>query len=495
MGNLSFTRLLLAAVVLLSAPHVCADTVSDSAFNRFRSQVLGNKVNFSFGSGGTPLAGGGSTAGTSVSGGVDISRGVSVPTKHGPIVGSVSQKISGAAMGKAFGRAAAVIGGPVGLAFLALPAIVDWMTDAGVRPAAGGGFEASTVNPALCYSAPCNDYAYQGASYGQQLGPACAAFVAFANGQPGPYGTRNPRTTAPRSCTYDLFVRSNNGFLQTATAQFTLTPVAPSAPTYSPLDEAALSARMGAATNPSPEALAELYKLAGPLNVGHPIPDLVDTLRADFDARSPESTETTTAEKPTETKTQEKTCATYTQVVGSTLSLVEQCSTTTTTQALDPVTGDPVGAPVVETVITGDTTPDPAVKPDPSEETQAMACGVSGTPPCDVKVNEAGTPTGETFGSSSALNDALSGREAGLGTARDMAGDTSWGIIPAWTEDRACEPWHIFTLPQAVGGADVGVDLCPLMPLADGILNFIWVMVGIFAVTSMVARAMTGGGT
>lgn len=125
------------------------------------------------------------------------------------------------------------------------------------------------------------------------------------------------------------------------------------------------------------------------------------------------------------------------------------------------------------------------------EDAKAV-CGAPPLPSCNVKVDETGTPDGSSFGTSSELDGALNSREAGLATARDKAGDASWGIVPRWTEDRECEPWHMFTLPEAVGGSEVGVDLCPLMPIADGILNFIWVMLGIFAVTGLVASAMTG---
>ena len=128
-------------------------------------------------------------------------------------------------------------------------------------------------------------------------------------------------------------------------------------------------------------------------------------------------------------------------------------------------------------------------------EPVGAVCGASPLPPCAVKVDETGTPNGATFGTSPELDTALNNREAGLATARDKAGDAGWGIVPAWTADQACEPWEIWTLPDDLGGDVVTVNLCPLMPLAEGILNFIWAMLGIFATTSMVAAAMTGKGT
>lgn len=484
-----FIRCLAAVVVLMCAAHASADTFTDPAFNRFRSQVVGNNINFSYSTGGTPLAGGASSAGTNVAGGIDVSRGLAVATKHGPIAGSLSQRVSNAAMGKAFARAGALVGGPVGLAFLLLPSIVDWMTDAGVRPADAGGFEGKDIS--VCTESPCTGW--KAGSYGPvATREAACALVPDTVGSPSFFSERNSRYVAGSSCTVDLY-NYNTGAYSHSGAGLPLTSVSvpPSPEQYISIDAQGLEDRMSSVT-PSPEALAELYKLGETVLPAHPIPDLVDTLRADFDARSPESVETKTTDSPSQTKTEEKTCATYTQVVGSTLSLVEDCSTTTTTQAKDPETGAPVGDPVVETETGSNTTPDPSVRSSTDLEPVAMACGVAGTPACSVKVDETGTPTGESFGDAGALDEAFDLRTDGLAVARDMAGDTSWGIVPAWTNDQACEPWDVFTLPEAIGGDVVTVDLCPLMPLAEGILNFIWVMLGIFAITSMVASAMTG---
>lgn len=477
-----------ALLVLMLAFDASAQDVSDPAFNRFRAQVVGNATTFSYGTGGTPLAGGSSAAGTTVSGGVDVSRGYAVNTRHGPIAGSLTQKISSASMGKAFARAVPLIGGPVGLAFLALPAIVEWMDDAGLDADGSGAVtrevltrECRVGNPSFSHSfvtaSSCASAAQSSLAALKAAGNVHSAMVAWCSS--------DSVVTVP-DCHYNWSVGPGGTVFS---VQFT----APAASVNLPASQAEIEAALSSVMSPSPEALAELYRLSEFIPTAHPVPDLVDTLRADFDARSPESVETSTTETPTQEKTTEKTCATYTQIVGSTLSLVENCSTTTTTQPLDPVTGDPVGAPTVETETGSNTTPDPATRPD--TEPQAAVCGGPGLPSCNVKVDEAGTPTGETFGESGDLNEALDGRVDGLATARDMAGDTSWGIVPAWTEDQACEPWDIFTLPDAIGGDVVTVDLCPLMPLAEGILNFIWVMLGIFAITSMVASAMTGKAT
>lgn len=125
------------------------------------------------------------------------------------------------------------------------------------------------------------------------------------------------------------------------------------------------------------------------------------------------------------------------------------------------------------------------------DETGAV-CGAPPLPACNVKVDETGTPNGSTFGTSPELDGALNQREAGLATARDSAGDASWGIVPSWIVDRPCEPWNVATLPEVIGGGAVTLDLCPFKPISDGILNFVWVCYAIFAVTGLVASAMTG---
>lgn len=326
-----------------------ADGLADPAFNRFRSQVVGNNVNFSYGGAGTPLAGSGNSTGIGVSSGVDVQRAMSINTKHGPIAGTLTQKVSSAAMGKAIGRAAALLGGPAGLAFLALPAIVEWFSEAGVGSTSGGVLTVEVVNYGYrrSFSHPvratllevCHDF---GAT------PATSGFV------------RSVIETFP---TYDSVSigcswPGNPGGNTYGAIRTKSTGVQPGTPQQV---EDALTA-----SNPSPEALAELYKLSEFIPSAHPVPDLIDTLRAEFEARSPETVETKSTDSPTETKTEEKRCATYTQLSGSTVGLVEQCETTTTTQPKDPETGEPVGQPKVETSTSTSTALDPATK----EETE-----------------------------------------------------------------------------------------------------------------------------
>lgn len=338
---------------------------SDPAFERFRSQVTGNQVAFSYGGSGSPLAGGtGQATGIGVSSGVDVQRGHRVNTVHGPINGTLKQKVSSNAMGKAFGRAAALIGGPVGLAFLALPAIVDWMDDAGVShdgsafrgsdpnaiPSSGQYWRTQSGTPMYAWSveqlcrnwAASMGYVYVNAGGGSP-GDACSATdQGYAMGI-----TYTVHTPQPFSC---------------PAGQYPGTSSCSATPPSVPLTAQELESRMSV-TNPTPEALAELYKLGESQSLVHPIPDMVDVLRGEWEAKSKDSVKQKNTSTPTQDKNEVETCAVYTQWVGQTLSLVEQCETTTTTQPKNPVTGLPEGPPTVETTTTTDTGEKSQVKP------------------------------------------------------------------------------------------------------------------------------------
>lgn len=419
---------------------VQAQEVADPAFNRFRSQVVGNTVNFSYGTGGAPLGGAGNATGIGVSSGVDVGRGVSINTKHGPINGSLTQKISSNAMGKAFARAAGFIGGPAGLAFLALPAIVEWMQDAGVRHE-GGGFEVK--DPSVCSSAPCFEYSIVGLTGSDQVGyhssraAACAAMAAFATAAEGE--TRVVVAVTDTTC----FNRRTTGpFPQDFASSFAQRSAAPQPEAWLPASNAELETRMSSVTNPSPEALAELYKLAAPLNQSHPIPDLVDTLRADFEARSPETTETSSTDTPSETKTEEKTCATYTQLVGSTVTLVEECETTTTRQAKDPETGLPVGAPTTSTTTSSSTAPDPAAK----EEQQDPCINA----PNRVACLELGTPEGDIPTSTRSVDFEPEELFGGGTCPSDQTFTFGSSTLPITNYAQACDLLETYVRPMAI---------------------------------------------
>lgn len=361
-----WSRRAFVAGALCSVSVAAQADFADPAFERFRSQVTGNQVAFSYGGSGSPLAGGtGQATGIGVSSGVDLQRGHRVNTVHGPINGTLKQKVSSNAMGKAFGRAAALIGGPVGLAFLALPAIVEWMSDAGVSHD-GTGFTALSELPVGYDGYEYMEETRSSTSYQKTKQQACVEHAVYrtntnmfqeyrcANADAGyPYFTHQQRDKG-----------SSSAWGITTTLRYTRR-VDPSPPVQvqEPLDAAQLEARMSSVMNPTPEALAELYKLGESQSLVHPIPDMVDVLRGEWEAKSKDSVKQKNTSTPTQDKNEVETCAVYTQWVGQTLSLVEQCETTTTTQPKNPVTGLPEGPPTVETTTTTDTGEKSQVKP------------------------------------------------------------------------------------------------------------------------------------
>lgn len=374
-------------------PFQVAAEVADPAFNRFRSQVIGNSVNFSYGSSGAPLGGANTATGIGVTSGVDVARPTTVNTKHGPINGTLAQKLSSSSMAKAMVRlrAAGSLVTPLGLAFLAASFVGDFLADAGLGVDSSGTFTAVEERHPT-YDDPY-EYQYSGTAWHLSAMGACGAWIAAFSG--GQFTWRNVAFVAPTTCTAE---RQQSGF----TTWFTITQsinrrarqTQPLPPAYVPVSDAVAEAALSSVTNPSPEVLRELYKLGETLNLANPIPDLVDTLRAEFEARSPETTTTETAESPAETKTEEKTCATYTQVVANVLSLVEQCETSTTTQPKDPVTGEPVGAPTVTTTTSSSNAPDP--KAEESAEAEGLcklfpdiaACAKLGTETLEIPRGE-----------------------------------------------------------------------------------------------------------
>lgn len=132
----------------------------------------------------------------------------------------------------------------------------------------------------------------------------------------------------------------------------------------------------------------------------------------------------------------------------------------------------------------------------PGEGKEQAACGAPGQPKCGI--DETGTPDGKGRMASdlSSFGNELKKREDALGTVTSASGkDTSWGIMPQWTQGGTCSPWHIFTLPPFLNSMSVDLNLCPYKVYTDGIANFIWVALAIFAITSMVFAAMTSKGT
>ena len=130
----------------------------------------------------------------------------------------------------------------------------------------------------------------------------------------------------------------------------------------------------------------------------------------------------------------------------------------------------------------------------PPTDKEQQACGAPGQPRCSI--DETGTPDGTGLLPTTQFDSKLQERENALTTVTSSSGkDTSWGVMPQWTQGGTCSPWHMFTLPPAVGNFSVDVDVCGFKPFADGIANFIWIALAFMGITSMVFATMTSRGS
>lgn len=119
-------------------------------------------------------------------------------------------------------------------------------------------------------------------------------------------------------------------------------------------------------------------------------------------------------------------------------------------------------------------------------------CGASGQPPC--KIDESGTPgSGEATSatSHSSLDSAWQSATDSLTTITSAQGkDTSWGVMPTWFQSTTCAPFVLGHFPPPVD-RDISIDICPVIPYANGVMNFLWVAFTFFATLAMVFRVMT----
>jgi hypothetical protein len=128
--------------------------------------------------------------------------------------------------------------------------------------------------------------------------------------------------------------------------------------------------------------------------------------------------------------------------------------------------------------------------PKPPTDKEQQACGAPGQPKCGI--DETGTPDGKGVLPTTDFNNKLKELEDALPGVVNPAGkDTTWGVMPQWTQSGACSPWHMFTLPPFLGSFSVDIDVCPVKPFADGMANFIWISLAFMGITAMVFNTMT----
>lgn len=120
-------------------------------------------------------------------------------------------------------------------------------------------------------------------------------------------------------------------------------------------------------------------------------------------------------------------------------------------------------------------------------------CGLPGQPKC--AIDETGTPDGKSaYGE---LNGKLDGLDAQRKTGTDkITGtgdkDTSWGTSWSWFVNGQCRPISLGILPIGTG-VEMRIDICPIVPYTNLVLNFLWAVGTFIAILSMVFRVTTKG--
>lgn len=311
-----------AALGALVHLQVAAQTIPmPQRLDRFHVFADGNIVSAKYMNGyegyGTRINLGLGVNGGATTGGVSLSKQLALNTKNGVVVAEAVQKISSRQIAKGF-RAAAR--GPLGLALLAAPVVIDWLSDAGIEhedgvfkappplPAGYDGFEYKEQNEG--FSIPW--------AKTKQL--ACEAHAARTYGGPsGNYYTCHNAGVHPN---FQVALRYPNGSIINIQDRLYGRRTDPSPPSTEPvpIPDAELEDKLTAA-NPTPEVLKELADKGGQA----PDPDPADTPKVQNPVQSQDKTTTkTNPDGSTETTV----CRTSGTVVGDNLKLTEQCTIT-----------------------------------------------------------------------------------------------------------------------------------------------------------------------
>lgn len=392
-----------------------------------------------------------------------------------PVPVKATARVGGAAAAKAIGRAAVKIlpgtSTAIAIAELADELGFKW------RKEADNSIVVTKADADICTTAPCYEYS-PSVGIWTSPGAACKArMVTMTNGDATYNYMYSHHVAGSGAVTcYGTAVRRTNGTV-TALSPFNLAArVGTPAPTNQTpatheefLDSIATKSGWPAASKVS-AALAEASN-----STGESIEVIPSTQILSGPSSSPGTSSTTN--NTTDNSTTTNTTTHNHSYAGDTI---------TTTNSTNSVTiNNTTGS------VTNNTTTNSTAAPAPQE---IETCGLPGKPPC--KLDETGTPDGKDALKKDDFEAKLLERETKLTDVTSATGkDTSWGVMPNWTQQGACSAWHIYTLPSALGARSVDLDLCPIKPYADGAANFIWCALAFFGITSMVFATMTSKGT
>lgn len=258
-----------------------------------------------------------SMSGTATTAGVNLTKQIAVNTKNGVVTATASQKISARQIAKALRVASS---GPLGLALLAAPAIIELLDDAGLEHVDG---QFMVPAPGSCTSSPCYEWAHepgfpyhrtpelaaQSAIGATKAGCGTVSGVAgvglAGGGFPNYYAnyvcSPNPNPQGPYGISPRLRTPDTSPVLQPATEQ-------------------QIEDKLTAA-NPSPEVLRDLVQ------IGDVVPAADPSDATSMSSPQPSPTKTTTKTNP-DGSTETTECRTVGTVSGADLRLAENCTTT-----------------------------------------------------------------------------------------------------------------------------------------------------------------------
>lgn len=445
-------RYALALALALAGGGAFAQSVAvqDSAFQRFLVNTTGvgqQTIGFTGSGQPVPQFSGGSLAGDGGPGlrasGTAVLRNPSGGQIPVSLVGRVTPQVLAS-----FARRAVPL---LGAAYL-VSEVYSFLQEYGYQlTPSGPSFTVQKVDPTICTVAPCIEYNF-GSGFRSTKEAACTLHddtVADISG-----ASYNPTTDR---CEYTIF----GGFGAATYTTQTVSP-APSAVVPSSLD--ALEAEIAADLSVPLSSSAARAILQARQLLNEPIP--LAQPQVTGPSTSPGSTSTTTkADGSTVTITQ-----TYNHsYTGPTIS-----TTTTTVTSTVPARGGPVKT---ETTVR---TPDP-VQQEP--EPFVMPCGVPGSPPCAVKVDETGVPT-----EVAELADTQDLADQSVGPIDGVEDPSFWPSLPDVSFDfalpTACSPLSI----PAFSPFLEQIDVCEFQPMFHSIMELVWVLGALFGAISLFWR-------
>lgn len=464
-------RFFLVLFLGFSASGSFADTAIDPAYDRFKLAITGNTARVTFGSDGTALARpAGSTAMSVGSNGAAFyNRAGTIPTKYGALPVALSQRFSVGALAKGVGL---VLGGPLGVALVAGPYVYDWLADSGLSADSSGAFtQQVTVNTYQAFDGRVSQW------YTGDIVTICNQVnTSYSTGFNDPTYTVAP-SESPVSCNMTRGGQNISVSVAFVSSALTTQPITPG--------------QLEAALASHPRTASEIEKiLSETIRYPEIQPDAADQPVVTPTApTAPKVSQKTSVATDGTQKTESTSCFVVGGIGGVTheVSLVENCTTTTTDTK--PVTL-PDGTTTTQTVTTTgtSTTTDPAATQDEAAGDEfAMPCGVPGTPPCAVKVDETGVPSTVTMSDpfpqiQASQKEKLDQIKAADGSAWEPIKDLFF--LPAATQ---CVP---FAMPVVMGRQVPPIDPCPVVGGIQQVVGVLWYIAGFWIMLGWVREVV-----